>query len=85
MSARRLSGVIRLQPAISSPVRKQPMHSPLCRWITQIFTQGESISGRFQTSTITKMRQPVKRALQDVTRRDMVNHFRAPRTRCICL
>ena len=50
MIARRSSPLSRDQRAISSIVRRQPVHSFSVGWITQILMQGLSISFRFQIS-----------------------------------
>lgn len=44
MVSRRSSGVIRIQPATSSPVLPQPMQKPESGSITQIWTQGVSMA-----------------------------------------
>ena len=79
MRVRRAVGLSAPHAVISSEVRKQPMQSPLSRWITQIFTQGDSVSSRAQGSSTAQVRQPVQRALQDVTGSYVVNHVSSTR------
>ena len=51
MIARRSAGGIFDQRVISSTVRRQPVHRRASGWITQIRTQGLSISSRVQMSS----------------------------------
>ncbi len=80
MISRRFSGVMRDHSVISSIVRRQPVQSRSAGWMTQIFTQGLSISSRFQMSSLMSAfqePQPVQHSLKDVARSDVVNDLGA--------